>query len=88
MAKYSFTTCPCSRVGVFKIFTYVYSSILVITDYPSKGREARAQVQNVIPHKNGIIKVQSGGLILNSNRGEFKNSKTVVKRAPFAEVEC
>jgi len=67
-------------VGIFKIFAYVYSRILVITDFPSKGREARAAVQNMIPHKNGIIKVQSGGLIL--------NSKTVVKRTPFAEVEC
>jgi len=59
----------------------------VITDFPSKDREALAQVRNMIPHKNGIIKVQSGGLILNSNRGDLKNSKIVVKRMPFAEVE-
>ena len=60
----------------------------MITDFPSKGREALAQVRNMVPHKNGIIKVQSGRLILNSNRGDFKNSNTIVKHMPFAEVEC
>ena len=63
----------------------------MITDLPSKGREAIAQiaqVRNIVPQKSGIIKVQSRGLTLKSNRGEFKNSKTVVKCMPLAEGEC
>jgi len=88
IAKYSFTTCQYSRVGVIKIFTWMYSRILVTTEFPSKSREALAQVRNIIPPKTGIIRVQSGCLILKSNRSKFKNSKTVVKCIPLAEVEC